>query len=60
MKQLKSWFNPEASKVMEGLISGGKSMLEVVDFAFFLADNPEEPIKFHESYNHPEADERVT
>jgi hypothetical protein len=39
MKRLKSWFNPEASKVMEGLLPGGESMLEGEDVAFFLTDN---------------------
>jgi hypothetical protein len=47
MKLLKSWFNSEASKVMEGLISGMESMLESADAAFFLADNSGEPTKYH-------------
>jgi hypothetical protein len=51
MKQLKSWFNTEASKVIEGLISGGETMLEGANVASFG-----EPTKFHEAYNHPEPD----
>jgi hypothetical protein len=46
MKRLKIWFNPEASKVVEGLISGRESMVEVADVTFFLADNSGEPTKF--------------
>jgi hypothetical protein len=59
MKLLKNWFNPEASKVMEGLISGREEMLEGADIAFFLTDNSGEPTKFHEAYNHPKPDARV-
>jgi hypothetical protein len=48
MQRLKCWFNPEASKVIKGTISGRESMLEGVDVAFFLEDNSGEPKKFHE------------
>jgi hypothetical protein len=59
MNRWKSWFNPESSKVMEGLISLRHSILEVTDFAFFLEDNSGDRIKFHEAYNHPEPGARV-
>jgi hypothetical protein len=51
---LESWFNADASKVMEGLISGRESMVEDANIAFFLEDNSQEPTKFHEPYYHPE------
>jgi hypothetical protein len=59
MKRLKSSFNPEASKVMEGLRSGRESILEDGDPAFFLTDNSGEPTNFHEDYNHPKSDSRL-
>jgi hypothetical protein len=40
---LKSWFNPEASNVMEALLSERESILEGTDVAFFLSENSEEP-----------------
>jgi hypothetical protein len=48
MNLLKIWFNPEASKVMEG-----------ANVVYFLANNSGEPTKFHEVYNHPEPDSKV-
>jgi hypothetical protein len=45
--------------VIEGLLSRRESMVEGTDVVFFLANNPGEPIKFHETYNHPEPDARV-
>jgi hypothetical protein len=59
MKSYNIWLNPEASKVMEGLLSGSESLLEGADVAFFLADYSGESTKFHEAYNHSEPDARV-
>jgi hypothetical protein len=56
---LKSWFNPEVSKVIEGLTSGRESIIEGAYVEFFLTDNYGEPTKFHKAYNHPEPDSRV-
>jgi hypothetical protein len=57
--RLKSWFNTETSKEMEGLLSGSEKMLEGVYVDFFLADNSGEPIKFREAYNLSEPDTTV-
>jgi hypothetical protein len=59
MNQLKNYFDPEASKVMEGLISGRKSIVEVADVVFFVADDSGEQRKFHETHNHRKSDSRV-
>jgi hypothetical protein len=48
-KQLKIWFNPEASNCMEVLISGRQSMLGDADVAFFLEDDSGELTKFLEA-----------
>jgi hypothetical protein len=56
---LKTWFNPEASKVVKGLISRRRSMMEGANLAFFLADNSGDSTKFHEAYKYPEPNARV-
>jgi hypothetical protein len=57
--QLKSWLNPEASKVMQVLLLERESMVEDENVTFFLVDNSGEPTKFYEAYNHPETAARV-
>jgi hypothetical protein len=59
MKLLKSCFNPEASKLMESLLSGKESMLEGANVGFFLAANSRELTNLHNAYNHPKPDSKV-
>jgi hypothetical protein len=59
MKLLKSSLNPEASKVMESLLSGREIMMKGADALFFLVDNSGKPTKFHEAYNHPKPEVKV-
>jgi C4-type Zn-finger protein len=56
---LKSWFNPEVSTVMEGLLSVRELMLESEGVTFFLVDDSGKSIIFHEAYNSPEPDARL-
>jgi hypothetical protein len=51
MKQLTSWFNPEA------LVR--KMILDSADVAFFMVGKSEEPDQFDDAYNHPTSDARA-
>ena len=59
ISKLKSWFNPNLSKVLETQNSGREMIVETADFAFNLVDLVKDPENFDEAYNHPEADKKI-
>jgi Reverse transcriptase (RNA-dependent DNA polymerase) len=51
MKKLESWFNPQATKVIENHDHGREILLEQVNLALFTTDFTKEPSSFEEAIN---------
>ena len=49
MKRHSSWFNPEASRVIETLDSGREICLDSAYIGFFTTGKPEDPVEFNET-----------
>ena len=59
MSKLKSWFNPDPSRFIEGQESGRDLIVEKAGIALNAFDLVEEPKTFEEAFFHPDADQKL-
>jgi hypothetical protein len=60
MRKLESWFNPQASKIVDELDSGMEIVLEQVNLALLTTSLTKEPSSFEEAINCQSKDDQKT